>query len=245
MQRLANETKGTLTHFRNRQTRRMDSEQRWWISVPKEVGQNIRKELEKSGLYDKSRKAKVNENCELEIPVTKVCDIENILQGKTYKITSSDFTPVVKTTLAEDLKICATKILNDKNLWNESLSSDIASHWEKHDDLILFPINSFTNTVWKSIDWNPIAQCLKVQRLAKKSVISDDDFRSPNVEMLLGNDVWVTRKENNIHYTWNITKSMFSVGNITEKQRISKFDCQGKVIGNFCLFVSESFIHFP
>ena len=82
-----------------------------------------------------------------------------------------------------------------------------------------------------------IAQCLKVQRLAKKSVISDDDFRSPNVEMLLGNDVWVTRKENNIHYTWNITKSMFSVGNITEKQRISKFDCQGKVIGNFCLFV--------
>ena len=214
----------------------MDSKQRLWILVPKEVGQNIRKELEKFGFYDKSRKAKVNENCELEIPVNKICDIENILHGTAYKITSSEFTPIVKTTLAGELKNCATKILKDKNVWDDSLSSDIASHWEKHDDLILFPINSFSNPVWKSIDWNQIAQCLKVQRLAKKSVISDDDFRSPNVEMLLGNDVWVTRKENNIHYTWNITKSMFSVGNITEKQRISNFDCRGKVIGNLLKF---------
>ena len=57
------------------------------------------------------------------------------------------------------------------------------------------------------------------------------NFRSPNVEILLGENSWATRKENNIQYTWNITKSMFSVGNITEKQRIAKFDCKGQIIG--------------
>ena len=63
-------------------------------------------------------------------------------------------------------------------------------------------------------------------------MITNDDFRTPNVEMLLGGDnVWATRKENNILYTWNITKSMFSVGNITEKQRIGKFNCKGQTIG--------------
>lgn len=75
-----------------------------------------------------------------------------------------------------------------------------------------------------------MAVILKAKRLAKKSIITDDKFRSPNVEMLLGNDVWATRKENGICYTWNITKSMFSVGNITEKQRIAQFDCKGQTV---------------
>lgn len=107
-------------------------------------------------------------------------------------------------------------------------------HWEKHDDLAIFPINSFRNSFWKSEAsnalWPAIAKILKVERLAKKSCISDDGFRSPNVELLLGDNVWASRKENDIYYTWNITKSMFSVGNITEKQRISRFDCHGQTI---------------
>merc|ERR1712241_1190666 len=43
-------------------------------------------------------------------------------------------------------------------------------------------------------------------------------------------NVWATRKENGIFYTWNITKSMFSVGNITEKQRVGQFDCRGQTV---------------
>ena len=56
------------------------------------------------------------------------------------------------------------------------------------------------------MDWSQLAEILKVKRLAKKSIITNDDFRSPNVEMLFGENVWATRKENNIQYTWNITK---------------------------------------
>ena len=48
------------------------------------------------------------------------------------------------------------------------------------------------------MDWSQLAEILKVKRLAKKSIITNDDFRSPNVEMLFGENVWATRKENNI-----------------------------------------------
>ena len=117
---------------------------------------------------------------------------------------------------------------------------EVPKHWEKHDDLIIFPINSFINPIWSNLPkselWPKAAEILKVKNLAKKSIISDDNFRSPKVELLLtesaenSKDFWATKKENGILYTWNITKSMFSVGNITEKQRISKFDCSGQVI---------------
>ena len=123
-------------------------------------------------------------------------------------------------------------------MWNEELINDIPKHWEKHDDLIIFPINSFQNSVWSNLPnseiiWQKISELLKVNRLAKKSVITDDDFRTPKVEMIYHptnapENVWATRKENGIFYTWNITKSMFSVGNITEKQRISQLDCTGQ-----------------
>ena len=67
-------------------------------------------------------------------------------------------------------------------------------------------------------------------------MINDDDFRSPTVQILFNEkstnpeNLWATRKENGIFYTWNITKSMFSVGNITEKQRVGKFNCTGQTI---------------
>ena len=134
------------------------------------------------------------------------------------------------------------QVLTENQEWNEELLNDIPKHWEKHDDLIIFPINSFQNSIWSNHAnseriWHRVCEILKVTRLAKKSVISDDDFRSPTVQILFNpestnpeNEVWATRKENGIFYTWNITRSMFSVGNITEKQRVGKFNCKGQTI---------------
>ena len=117
--------------------------------------------------------------------------------------------------------------------WRHELCTDMPNHWEKHDDLVIFPINAFQHPIWtqmKSEFWTAVGKTLKAERLAKKSVISDDDFRSPKIKMLLGTNVWATKKENGIFYTWNIQKSMFSVGNITEKQRIASFNCSEQTI---------------
>ena len=129
--------------------------------------------------------------------------------------------------------------MDENDQFNEELLKEVPKHWEKHDNLIIFPINSFKSNIWSNLPkcqiWPKIAKILKVDNLAKKSIISDDDFRSPKVEILLNttqnsSEIWATRKENGILYTWNITKSMFSVGNITEKQRISRFNCNGQII---------------
>ena len=126
-----------------------------------------------------------------------------------------------KTSLSTKIQNLANEFLEGS--WRPELSSDLPKHWEKHDDLIIFPINAFQDPIWNSVScefWTSLIRLLQVQRLAKKSVISNDDFRSPQIQMLLGQNTWATKKENGIYYTWNITKSMFSVGNISEKQRI-------------------------
>jgi tRNA G37 N-methylase Trm5 len=40
----------------------------------------------------------------------------------------------------------------------------------------------------------------------------------------------VSKKENDVQYQWDITKVMFSSGNITEKQRISQWDLRERVV---------------
>lgn len=43
-------------------------------------------------------------------------------------------------------------------------------------------------------------------------------------------DGLVLHKDNGIVYSYDVTKCMFSIGNITEKLRLSKFDCRGEVV---------------
>lgn len=58
----------------------------------------------------------------------------------------------------------------------------------------------------------------------------NDDFRSPKVKLLYGDSTWVTKKENRVLYSWDLSKCMFSSGNITEKRRIATWYLRGKVV---------------
>ena len=46
------------------------------------------------------------------------------------------------------------QVLSENQLWNEELVNDIPKHWEKHDDLIIFPINCFQNPIWSNFPNN-------------------------------------------------------------------------------------------
>lgn len=102
----------------------------------------------------------------------------------------------------------------------------------------MLPSDCFAQEVWQPYMqtlWPKIADCLHAKRVAKKSEINDDDFRSPNVQFVFpenvsGSQQWVKRIENGIEYNWNVCKSMFSVGNITEKMRIANFDCSNETV---------------
>ncbi|XP_063397959.1 tRNA wybutosine-synthesizing protein 2 homolog [Mytilus trossulus] len=127
------------------------------------------------------------------------------------------------THLAHKFDICIT----------EELQRDIPHHWEKHGDLVLLPPNCFCNDNWTKAGeelWSVVCKCLHCSRVARKDVISADGFRTPQVRLLYGNTGWVEHKDNRIRYTYDITKCMFSAGNVTEKLRIAKFDCSNETV---------------
>lgn len=124
-------------------------------------------------------------------------------------------------------------------------------HWEIHDDLILFPPNSFKdifedqNTDEKNPAYDKLCDSIcdiySIKRIAIKRLggIKNDDFRSPSVALIHGfcdnrksetYSTWAKRTENGIIQSWDITKSMFCVGNITEKLRIASLDCKNEVV---------------
>ena len=115
----------------------------------------------------------------------------------------------------------------------EKLFMDLPKKWETHGDLIMFPDSSFTCKFWDNLPnhfWTCVADIFSVQRIALKSIIRKDIFRTPNVTLRLGTHGWVEHIDNGIKYTYDITKNMFSKGNITEKLRISSFDCRNEVV---------------
>lgn len=130
--------------------------------------------------------------------------------------------------LVKNLKL----LMLENNLWDDSYIEDIPKHWEKHGSLVLLPSSCFSKKAWNKCPnlWETVAQVLKCEKLARKSSVKPDDFRSPHTELLLGNDGWTICQENGIKYTYDVTKCMFSAGNITEKLRISKFDCTNEIV---------------
>lgn len=121
------------------------------------------------------------------------------------------------------------------------MTNGIPTSWECHGDLVVLPKTSFSDDLWKAYFenlsesqlksfWSEISVTLKCKRLALDGKISDDSFRSPSVTLILGDNGWVDHVDNGIHYMFDVTKCMFSSGNITEKLRLANFDCSGETI---------------
>ncbi|KAK7476905.1 hypothetical protein BaRGS_00031844 [Batillaria attramentaria] len=78
--------------------------------------------------------------------------------------------------------------------------------------------------------WLTVAKCLCGKRVARQAVVKTDGFRSPQVRLLLGDSGTVQHLDNGIRYEYDVTRCMFSAGNITEKLRIAGFKCQGETV---------------
>ncbi|GFR14673.1 tRNA wybutosine-synthesizing protein 2 homolog [Trichonephila clavata] len=154
------------------------------------------------------------------------------------------------------LKSHVSQILEELKL-DKKLLDDIPAKWEKHGDLILLPASSFQNKMWSLLGdrlWEIVSLALKCKRVARKYTINDDDFRSPCIEILKGSDGWVLHIDNKIKYTYDITKCMFSAGNISEKLRIAELSCEGETVVDlyagigyftlpFLIHAKASFVH--
>ncbi|NXN62910.1 TYW2 protein, partial [Himantopus himantopus] len=117
--------------------------------------------------------------------------------------------------------------------WSEELERDVPRAWQRHGDLVLLSEDSFRAAPWEKLGpvlWETVASALGAQRLARRGRVLPDGMRSPSVTLLLGQDGWVEHVDNGIRYTFDVTKCMFSPGNITEKLRVASLPCSGEVL---------------
>ena len=138
--------------------------------------------------------------------------------------------------------------LDDKER-NEMLS-ELPTSWERHGDLVVLPAPTFKSREWTRIIiddshlvWRTVAEALWCRRLARDSEIVPDKYRSSGAELLLGSDPWVEHVDNGVKYVFDVTRIMFSSGNITEKLRIAQFDCRDETVVD--LFAGVGYFTLP
>ena len=122
--------------------------------------------------------------------------------------------------------------------WNDEWYEDLPKKWKLcQNELLILPATCFQMPHWPKTSssncqtfYSGLAECFKVKRIAQENRVKSDDFRSPNLTLLHGEDSIVSVVNNGVHYSYDITKCMFSWGNITEKLRIASFDCSNEVV---------------
>uniref|UniRef100_A0A6G1SNT2 tRNA wybutosine-synthesizing protein 2 n=1 Tax=Aceria tosichella TaxID=561515 RepID=A0A6G1SNT2_9ACAR len=108
--------------------------------------------------------------------------------------------------------------------------------WEEFKKSIPMPVVEDENSPF-SIDEHELASlvCQTIQkptcrRLALDTGVKSDGFRSPNIRLLLGENGIVNHKDNHILYRFDVTKCMFSFGNVREKMRMAELDCSNEIV---------------
>jgi len=127
-------------------------------------------------------------------------------------------------------------LLNEAKLNSTSknnILNKLPKRWERYGDLILFPKNSFSEDkisyLLNDDFWMIIANALKVSKIGIQGEIKGE-FRQSGAHLVFGKDANVEHIENGIIYSFDVTKCMFSSGNISERIRVAQFDCDGEEI---------------
>ncbi|CAF5035250.1 unnamed protein product [Rotaria sp. Silwood1] len=123
-------------------------------------------------------------------------------------------------------------------MWDDQLSNDVPRKWRIHGDVLLLPSNRcFVDSRWinhipSDQFWSTVARSFgsSIKRIAFEGPIRNDDFRSPNTRLVLGNDPWIHLVENGIKFSYNVDKSMFCAGNNTERMRMGRISCVNETI---------------
>lgn len=142
---------------------------------------------------------------------------------------------MIKITPYDDLILSLSEYLYSKGFLETNIEEylkDIPKKWEKFSDVLILPNSSFRNIRWNSYRedlWKIISEVLLVNRIGIMGEINGEK-RESSVELVLGNDDWVIRKENGIKYGYRFTKCMFSSGNINERRRMGEVGKDGEIV---------------
>ena len=118
---------------------------------------------------------------------------------------------------------------------------NLPQKWELFGNLAIIPNLTMNNSQWQDLFalisqkqeqeiWQIIARSLRVDRLARQDKIATDMMRTSQVKMLLGGSGEVEINDFGVKFWLDVTKVMFSSGNVTERHRIGDIDMSGEII---------------
>lgn len=214
------------------------------VSVDKGTASIIIQSLTTAKLFDE--KFVITEvNSMIAIPILDVEKVKKLawFDNTKHQITNLNLLPrTQKYTPAEQMAKDITVYLK------QNIDSDIAEliinlplKWEMFGDLAIIPNSTMNNSQWQELIgsitqnqrreiWQIIAQALRVKRLARQDKIATDMMRTSQVEMLLGDSGEVEINDFGVKFWLDVTKVMFSSGNVTERHRIGNIDMSGEII---------------
>ncbi|KKG16121.1 methyltransferase [Methanosarcina sp. 2.H.T.1A.6] len=193
------------------------------IRVPLEKGEEARLEVIIADLFDdtrKIRKLQTEEGTFLEIPVTEAAG-EKI----------GDF-PVIEQENPEFLEKTGSLKEYLKDSLTEAELACVPSGWHILGDIIIVSIPESLES--KKIR---IAEALLSMYPKCRSVVRDfgieGQFRQPKRELLLGTSTETIHKEHGCLFKQDVTKVMYSKGNLEERKRMSKLGSGEIVVDMF------------
>ncbi|XP_040178672.1 tRNA wybutosine-synthesizing protein 2 homolog [Rana temporaria] len=208
--------------------------------------QKYREHLQNAGILDIRYRAQKLEDGTVALPVLKEKISVSVLRELMEAVApgSSCRETLIKNPVlskrarvqspAQKLRMDLCELLEHHGiLWRRNLEHDLPHSWQRHGDLVVLSGDCFCDPLWKQLGmelWVQVASSLGVKRVAKQGQIQDDGWRTPNVTLLLGDDGWVEHVDNGIRYSFDVTKCMFSAGNIAEKQRLSALCCSKETV---------------
>ena len=103
------------------------------------------------------------------------------------------------------------------------IRGSVPKRWERFSDVAIIPRGSFDGPEWEPDEglWQAVAGALGAKRLARMGEVSGE-MRESGVEMLLGEDDWVERKEGGVVFGYYLTRIMWSKGNLEERARMGR-----------------------
>ncbi len=119
-----------------------------------------------------------------------------------------------------------------------SLLEALPKRWERFADVALLQRGAFAGDEWAALVgpelWRAVAAALKVERVGRIGEIVGER-RESSVELLLGDDDWVVRRENGVDYGYRFSQCMFSAGNVNERRRMGEVGRAGEIVVDlFC-----------
>ena len=131
-------------------------------------------------------------------------------------------------------------LLDNSLLISKEMVSCLPKKWELFNDLAILPSGTLESKEWDDICsqnkpltaeiWQIIADALKVSRIARQSEIANDKLRSSQAKMIVGDSGEVEFIDNGVKFWLDVTKVMFSSGNVTERHRIGDIDMADEIV---------------